>query len=142
MAFNADEIRRLSDAKRPAAEAEERKRRREEALESQRKEAEGHQLLKRIEDEAARQKLDEASRAIESAAQAGKTVCDYHLDQAALYGIHSLFGYKGRLRRGALLSSSDRTLYDSLKSKGFSVDIVNVNAQYPNSHHYVLRVSW
>lgn len=142
MDFNADDIRRVSKARRPDAIAEEQRRKQEERLKAEREELEGRALIERLRGEALQKRLDEVSHGIESAANAAKTTCDFYLNQNSLYGIHSLFGYKHTLPRRALLNSTDQEIYDYLKDKGFCVEIVNVNAQYENSHFYSMRVSW
>lgn len=71
-------------------------------------------------------------------------MCEYNLGQTGFYG-HERFpsglGYKRTLSRRNLLLWNQR-LYDALKSKGFSVEIVNVNAQYRNSYLYAMIISW
>jgi hypothetical protein len=144
MNFNANEIRKLSESKRPAAEAEERRRREEEAVRVQREEMLHKRTIEEIENRLLQNRLNDVQRAIEQAAQAGKRVCQYSLGERGVtrcHGYHSLFGYKRSLSRRHL-DSTDKGVYDWLRARGFSVEISNVNAKYPNSYWYAMIISW
>jgi hypothetical protein len=145
MGFTADELRKIAESRRPAAEAEEKRRRQEEATEALRKEAELRATLARIETDTITKRLEEVKHKIEAAAQSGKRTCQYDLGEFGRTRCHGYnrfpAGYKRTLSRRNLWSE-DQGLYDDLRSRGFSVEIVNVNAQYPNSYWYAMIISW
>jgi hypothetical protein len=129
---------------RPTAEAAERQQQEEAARKAAHDEVSRRALMDEIRDSVFKRRLDEASAKIRAAAEQGKNSCSYALGERGVtrcHSYHSLFGYKNTLSRRHL-DSGDQDLYDYLRSRGFTVEVVNVNARYPNSYWYEMLISW